>query len=140
MNISDGYSDVIYELWTNNNKTTYIATGKQHKIGEYEYTDYKIYKLDGKVYMDESDIVGLCPKGNYMMYIRRDTKKMYFITYNKVVKKEYSLNFTETEKTRWHYPCVEILKESEMTLSFNIYESSDPNSKYETKYETTKYW
>ena len=140
INISDGYADVIYDVWTNSNKTTYIATGKKHTIGDYEYIDYKIYTLDGKAFMTDPDIVAIYPHKTWMFYISRADNKLKFITYNKSVKKERQLNFAEILHTNKHKPCVEILKLTDKYIEYRIYESSDPNAKYEDLSEYYKEW
>ena len=140
VNISDSYSDIIYDVWTNRNRTTYVATGKLHIIGDYSYIDYKIYRADGEPFLTDDDIVGFYPKDNYMFYIKRSTNKMYFINYAKVNKAEYQLYFAETLNTKKHKPCVEITKVKDEYISFTIYKSSDPNADYENKSEYVKYW
>ena len=138
--ITDQYTDIIYDVWTNRNRTTYVATGKQHIIGDYNYIDYKIYRADGQPFLTDDDIVGFFARDNYMFYIRRSTKKMYFITYAKALKSEYQLYFTETMKTKKHNPCVEIEQVKDDYINFRIYKSSDPNAQYNQEYENNKYW
>lgn len=138
--ITDNYTDIIYDVWTNRNRTTYVAVGKQHIIGEYKYIDYKIYRADGQPFLTDDDIVGYYPRENYMFYIKRSTNKLYFIDYAKNVKAEYQLYFAETENTKKHKPCVEIEAVKENYIRIKIYKSSDPNAQYESGYETVKYW
>lgn len=140
VNVTDGYSDIIYDVWINKNKTTYIAVGKPHTIGEYNYIDYKIYRADGQAFLTDDDIVGFYPRNNFMFYIKRSNNKMLFITYNKAVKAEYQLYFAETEHTKKHRPCVEITDDKEIYINFNIYKSSDPNAPYESYNEYFKDW
>ena len=140
INVTDSYTDIIYDVWTNRNRTTYIATGKLHIIGDYKYIDYKIYRADGQAFLTDDDIVGYFAKDNYMFYIKRSNNKMYFINYAKDVKAEYQLYFAETMNTAKHKPCVEITYDKETYIRFNYYKSSDPNATFESGYENVKYW
>ena len=123
--------NVIYDVWINFNKTTYFKYGN---ILDDNNVNYSVYRGNGISFLSESNICALKFYSKFIMYIKCDDKKLKFIDYSGKINKTISLYFTEFYDTKDKHSAIEIDKEREDELTFNIYKSSIYNSECDYDY------
>lgn len=131
-------SEPIYNVWINDNKTTYFASGTLNQASN--HAEFKIYRADGNEFLLNAGIVSVYPRGKYLLYIDRINKKAIFMDYSKEIKDQYDLSFTELFYDKMHNPAFKITKQTSSQLEFYIYQSDNLYSGYDVYAITTTEW
>ena len=132
--------DPIYNVWRNANNTYYIKTGKTRIVGTNEFTQYKIYRIDGKEFLAQDEIVQVMERDKYIMYISRSDKKLKFIDYTGEQKYEVQLYFTTMDSDELHHPAFEINYDKKNYLVLWIYKGRDLAYDYDQVHIDTINW
>ena len=129
--------DPIYDVWENNNKSMYFKTGVTDDGGN---TTFKIYKITGEEFFNETGVTVVMPRESYFMYLSTAKNKLIFMDYSKEVKYEIPLYFNSLKKDELTLPCFEIEKEKKIVITFKIHKSSELGHGYDSEYIDIRYW
>lgn len=127
----------IYDVWKNNNKSFYFKTGVTN---DFDNTTFKIYKINGEQYLNESGVTVIMPRESYFMYLSTAKNQLIFMDYSKEIVYTINLYFNSLKKDDVTLPCFEIEKEKKNVITFKIYKGSEPGSQYDSEYIDIRYW
>ena len=130
----------IYDVWKNDNRTEYIKVGVDRIVGNDEFTDFKIYRIDGKSLLDGDKITAIFPRGKFIFYVTARDNYLRFMDYSKEELYKYKLNFWRLKHDTLTQPAFTIYRETETSITFKIYDTRELSYNYETKVVNTKYW
>lgn len=130
----------IYDVWVNANKTEYIKVGIDRVVGSDEFTDFKVYRIDGKVLLDGDKITAIFPRGKYMFYITARDNYLRFVDYSKEELYKFKLNFWRLIHDDYTQPAFSIYNESENFLTLRVYDTRELSYNYDTVVINTRYW
>ena len=133
-------ADPIYDVWCNSNNTFYIKTGKERIVGSNNFIQYKVYRIDGKEFLTENEIVHIIEKAKYIMYISRTDKKLKFMDYRGDIKYEVQLYFTVMDSDDLHHPAFRIDYDKKDYLVLWVYKGRELEYDYEQVYLDTLNW
>lgn len=130
----------IYDVWTNDNQTTYIKVGVDRVVSGEEFTDFKVYRLDGKTLLDGDKITAIFPRGKFLFYITAKDNYLRFMDYGKYELYKYKLNFWRLKHDQYTQPAFTIYNETENFLTLRVYDTRELSYNYENKVINLKYW
>ena len=130
----------IYDVWINSNKTEYIKVGIDRTVGSDEFTDFKVYRTDGKVLLDGDKITAIFPRGKYLFYITARDNYLRFMDYSKEEVYKFKLNFWRIKHDTLTQPAFTIYNETDNYLTLRVYDKRELSYKYETVVINTRNW
>lgn len=130
----------IYDVWSNANRTEYIKVGVDRTVGSDEFTDFKVYRIDGKALLDGDKITAIFPRGKYLFYITARDNYLRFMDYSKEEVYKFKLNFWRLKHDTLTQPAFIIYNETENYLTLRVYDTRELSYKYETVVINTKNW
>lgn len=124
--VSIDYSDPIYDVWRNNNLTYYIKTGKDRIVGEEEFTDYKIFRMnDGREFLNLERVNQIIERDSYVAYLTSNDSILHFIDYGHEEKLKIPLKFSEMHHSTITNPAFKISRESDNVITLCIYKQRE---------------
>ena len=138
--VSIDSNNPIYDVWENDNRTQYIKVGLDRIVGDDQFTDFKVYRIDGKVLLDGDKITAVFPRGKYLFYITAKDNYLRFMDYGKYELYKYKLNFWRLKHDELTQPAFTIYNETESYLTLRVYDTRKLSYKYDIKVINTKYW
>jgi len=132
--------DPIYDVWRNDNLTYYYFTGRDRTVGDDSFTDFKVYRLDGKVMVSTDKVTAVLPRGTYIMYLDGTDNKLKFMDYGLEVRYSIQLNFSNMRYDEYSQPAFKIYKETEKMLLIRVYDSHNLTYNYEVYSINTVNW
>lgn len=138
--VSTTSSSPIYDVWINDNKTEYIKVGIDRVVGSDEFTDYKVYRIDGKALLDGDKITAVYPRGKYLFYINARDNTLRFMDYGNYELYKFQLNFWRIKHDELTQPAFVIYNETENYLTLRVYDTRELSYKYETVVINTRNW
>ena len=130
----------IYDVWENANKTEYIKVGIDRVVGSEEFTDFKVYRLDGKALLDGDKITAIFPRGKFLFYVTARDNYLRFMDYGRYELYKVKLNFWRIKHDTLTQPAFTIYNETENYLTLRIYDTRELSYKYDSKVINLKYW
>ncbi len=130
----------IYDVWVNANKTEYIKVGVDRIVGSEEFTDFKVYRIDGKALLDGDKITAVFPRGKFLFYITAKDNYLRFMDYGKYELYKVKLNFWRLKHDELTQPAFVIYNETENYLTLRIYDTRKLSYKYDNKVINTIRW
>lgn len=137
--LSPEMDEPIFDVWINSNKTTYFKTGKHKIVGNDEYTEFEIYRIDGKKFTGDDTYVGVLATKTYVMLISKDNY-IKFIDYSTEEKKRIPIKFHSFKEDQYTNPCIKITSFKEKNMIIQVYNSSELGSGSEEVFIDTIYW
>lgn len=138
--VSNEIDEPIYDVWRNSNLTYYYKTGKDRVVGDEEFVDYKIYRIDGKEFLNKDKVIEIIERSNFVAYLTAEDKVLHFIDYSGEEKYKIQLQFTELDYNYLTNPAFEIWYEKEGIVVFRVYEGRDKSYTYENITVNTNHW
>ena len=138
--VSATSADPIYNVWTNNNMTTYFKTGRDKTVGKDTYTEYEIYKLNGQEFLTTDGITQIIERDSFIVYLTLNDKKLHFLDYGKKEKYTVQLYFTEMKHDKYTNPAFAIQNENDNVMILKIFQGRDLTYDYETLTIFTTKW
>lgn len=132
--------DPIYNVWTNNNLTTYFKTGRERTIGSETFIDYKIYKLNGQEFLTTDKVTQVIERDTFVMYVTAEDNKLHFMDYAKKEKYVVQLYFSEMVHDKYTNPAFEIQNENDKVMILRIYQGRDLTYDFESLTVFTVKW
>ena len=130
--------DPIYDVWENYNKSFYFKTGsKNENTG---ITSFKIYKINGELFLSESGVTVIMPRTNYFMYLSTQKNQLVFQEYDNDVVYTIPLYFNSLKKDDYTLPCFNLVKEKGNNLEIKVYHGSELDSQYDHEMIDIRYW
>lgn len=130
----------IYDVWTNDNRTQYIKVGIDRTVGNDEFTDFKVYRIDGKALLDGDKITAIFPRGKFLFYITARDNYLRFMDYSTEELYKYKLNFWRLKYDKLTQPAFIIYNETENFITFRIYDKRELSYNYDIKVINVKNW
>ena len=138
--VSATSADPIYNVWNNNNMTTYFKTGRDKTVGKDTYTEYEIYKLNGQEFLTTDGITQIIERDSFIVYLTLNDKKLHFMDYGKKEKYTVQLYFTEMKHDKYTNPAFAIQNENDNVMILKIFQGRDLTYDYETLTIFTTKW
>lgn len=138
--LSNESDDPIYDVWRNTNITYYYKTGRDRTVGNDSFVDYKIYRLDGKEFLNIDRTIEIIERENCIIYLTSADKTLHFLDYSGEERYKIPLKFLELEHTYLNNPAFEIDYELNGIMVFKIYEGREKSYSYETVSVNTLHW
>ena len=124
--VSVDMPDPIYDVWRNNNLTYYIKTGRDRVVGEEEFTDYKVYRMeDGREFLNIERVNQVIERGNFVAYLTSKDSILHFVDYSGEEKYKLQLKFPQMYHSTITNPAFKISRESETSITLCIYKQRD---------------
>ncbi len=130
----------IYDVWRNNNLTYYYKTGKDRTIGNNSFIDYKIYRIDGKEFLNIDKTIEIIERPNCIIYLTQNESALHFLDYSGEERYKINLAFFELEHTYLNNPAFEIEYEKNGIMVFKVYKGRDKSFSYDTVSVNTEHW
>ena len=130
----------IYDVWTNANRTQYIKVGIDRTVGTDEFTDFKVYRIDGKSFLDGDKITAVFPRGKFLFYITARDNHLRFIDYSGEELYKYKLNFWRLKHDKLTQPAFMIYNETEKFITLRVYDTRELSYNYEIKVINVVNW
>jgi hypothetical protein len=130
----------IYDVWKNDNQTEYIKVGVDRVVGSEEFTDFKVYRLDGKALLDGDKITAIFHRGKFLFYVTAKDNYLRFMDYGRYELYKLKLNFWRIKHDEYTQPAFTIYNETENYLTLRIYDTRELSYKYDSKVINLKYW
>ena len=132
--------DPIYDVWRNHNNTFYFKTGRDRTIGSETIIDYKIYRIDGKEFLNIDKVTSIDERASYVMYVTSEDNKLHFIDYGKNEKYTVQLYFSNLNHNNLSHPAYEIHNENENIIFLYVYKGRELKYDYESVSVFTNKW
>lgn len=133
-------SEPIYDVWRNSNNTYYFKVGINRTVGTETFIDYKIYRIDGKTFLNEDRVTSIIERDKYIIYLTSKDNKLHFMDYGKEERYSIQLYFSELKHTDLTHPAFQIFSENKGVILFRIYKGRELSYSYESKTVNTNYW
>ena len=130
----------IYDVWENDNQTEYIKVGVDRVVGSDQFTDFKVYRIDGKTLLNGDKITAIFPRGKFLFYITAKDNYLRFMDYGKYELYKFKLNFWRIKHDELTQPAFTIYNETESFLTLRVYDTRELSYKYEIKVINLKHW
>ena len=130
----------IYDVWENDNKSQYIKVGVDRIVGNDEFTDFKVFRIDGKSLLEGDKITAVFPRGKFLFYITARDNHLRFMDYGKYELYKIKLNFWRLKHDELTQPAFVIYNETDGFLTLRIYDTRELSYKYENKVVNIKQW
>ncbi len=139
--VSNEQDEIIYDVWTNDNQTTYYKTGKDRTVGDETYTEFKINRLDGQEFITTEGYILIYPTPKYIMMLSKDNY-IKFIDYGSDEKYRIELSFHSFKEDEFTKPCFKLEKVNLETNSITLLINKGPElgSEDDLVVVNTKYW
>lgn len=132
--------DPIYDVWRNDNLTYYFKTGRTRTIGEETFVDYKIYRIDGKEFLNVDKVTLIVPRSNCVFYLTSIDNVLHFIDYSKEEKYKLQLAFSEMDYDELTHPAFQITRENKGVITLKVYKGRELKYDYENVVVNTVRW
>lgn len=133
-------SNPIYNVWRNKNNTYYFKVGIDRTVGKESFTDYKIYRIDGKEFLNVDRVTQIVEKDSYVMYLTSKDNKLHFIDYGKVERYVVQLYFSQMKHTELTHPAFEIFAENKNAIILRVYKGRELKYDYDSVSVNTLRW
>lgn len=133
-------AEPIYNVWRNSNNTYYFKIGVNRTVGNESFIDYKIYRFDGKVFLNTDRVTSIIERDDFIIYLTSTDNKLHFMDYGKEERYSIQLYFSELKHTELTHPAFEIYSENRGVILFKIYQGRELKYDYDSKTVNTNYW
>lgn len=133
-------ADPIYDVWRNGNLTYYFKTGKDRTVGNDTFVDYKIYRFDGKDFLNKDKVTQVLFRSNYVMYVTSNDNVLHFMDYSGEEKYKIQLLFSNMFYSELTHPAFEIYYENINHISIRVWQGRELSYDYENFSVNVKNW
>lgn len=137
--LSNESTEVIYDVWVNNNNTYYYKTGVNNSDNKYDI-NYKIFRIDGQEFLNKPNITEIYSNKYFVMFLNKDDMTLRFIDYSGEEKKQLQLYFTDMNKDDYTHPAFEIQEAKEDYIAIYIYQGKELKYKFDRYYIYVDRW
>ena len=138
--VSATSTDPIYDVWRNDNLTYYYKTGKERTVGDETFIDYKVYRIDGKIFLNVDRVTLVEVRSNCIFYLTANDSVLHFIDYSNEEKYKVQLAFSNMEKDSFNHPAFEIAREYSGIIVLHVYQGRDLKYDFESIPVNTVRW
>ena len=139
--VADNISEPIYDVFENYNETVYYKTGVKRTVGDQIYYSYKLYHLNGSLYLGLDNITEIVNYDNYFMFVNKDDSKLHFMNYARVEPMEpIQLYFTDLNYDEYTQPSFRIKSVTSKQLTLRIAKCKELTCGTQDEYIDTKNW
>lgn len=130
----------IYDVWRNSNLTYYYKIGKERTSGNNSLVDYKVYRLDGKKFIDDEKVTQVVAKDTYVFYLTSNDNVLHFVDYSGIERHKIQLAFSEMKHDFTTNPAFEIFHESNDFIVLRVYQGRTKSYSFDTISVNIKHW
>lgn len=136
----EGIEEPIYDVWRNYNLTYYYKVGKDRTVGNDSFVDYKVYRLDGKLFVNGDRITQVVERDRCIFYITSTDNVLHFIDYTGNEKYKIQLAFSKMEHDYTSNPAFEIVSEKNDYIMLRIYKGREKSYDFDTVSVNIVHW
>lgn len=139
-NVTEEIDVPIYDVWRNTNLTYYYKTGKDRVVGNDSFVDYKVYRIDGKKFIDGDRITQVVERDKTIFYITSTDNVLHFVDYSGEEKYKIQLAFSDMNYDYTRHPAFEIWYEKGDYITFRVYKGREKSYDFDTISVNVSHW